>query len=289
MGLFPAELLFFCALAFSRFFDHKQSSHPLPFPFMDSYGFALAELLVYLALFCGLCVLLIFLAKERERDMVYLCEFLAVFLVPFFCHRSYFGTVDMAVWTLVLAVSLVVAARCTGKGEKSAVRKKQFLLLLMILLPSVFLAVFLGGPFDDVQTLLSAKQFLLLLIFFSPYLYIGGKFLLELCREVKKRRPEMFGLYFLYACAGWMPAGIWTIVGDYSRAVFYGFVCYLLPAACFVAIGDDFFAARLERIKETVKKVLPMPEVFVIYPLIFITFWMMGWESIPAEEILKLQ
>ena len=41
--------------------------------------------------------------------------------------------------------------------------------------------------------------------------------------------------------------------------------------------------------KEEIRKVLPIPAVFVLYPLIFITFWMMGWESIPAEEILKLQ
>ena len=47
--------------------------------------------------------------------------------------------------------------------------------------------------------------------------------------------------------------------------------------------------SQLQETKDKVKEYLPIPEVFILYPLIFITFWMMGNENIPVEKILELQ
>lgn len=276
---FPAELLFFCVLGFSRFFDHKIISHPVPFDFLENYGVALAEMFVYLALFLGVCALAMRRASS-ERDMGNLCTFLAVFLVPFFLHKNYFGTFDMLLMLLVLAGMPAVMA---GKEQGKTIGLVCFMAVMILS------AIWLGFVEKDVQEILSLKKFLLLILLFSPYLCVGAHFLFSLCREAKKQNDRQYVRCVLYACAGCVPAILWTAAGDYSRAVFYGFVCYLVPAVCFAAQGDGFFAARLKEEKEAVKKVLPLPEIFVAYPLIFIIFWITGWESIPVEEILKLQ
>lgn len=138
----------------------------------------------------------------------------------------------------------------------------------------------------DVRDLLSGRQFVVMLLLLSPYGYWGLRFFGGLLRGTRGRKRWT---YVLCAVGGVCPAILWTAAGDYSRAVFYGFVGVILPALCLTALGDAFFVAHVRGMKEEIRKVLPIPAVFVLYPLIFITFWMMGWESIPAEEILKLQ
>ena len=161
-------------------------------------------------------------------------------------------------------------------------------LAITILIAGTFTAIatVLGFFVPDVRDLLSGRQFVVMLLLLSPYGYWGLRFFGGLLRGTRGRKRWT---YVLCAVGGVCPAILWTAAGDYSRAVFYGFVGVILPALCLTALGDAFFVAHVRGMKEEIRKVLPIPAVFVLYPLIFITFWMMGWESIPAEEILKLQ
>ena len=287
--MFPAELLFFGVLAFSRFFDHKLQEHAGAFVFMESYGGALVVTLAYLLLFFTFCVFLLRRAgAARNREMGYLISFLAVFMIPFFLHKNYFGTSDTVVLLLVLAAELFLVGM-KGKNLSDGSRRlwrRETAILAILLLPGIGTAVVLGFVKGDVQPLLSVRQFIVMLLFFSPYLFFAARFFWRLLR---KDRGAQRGIYLAYALGSALPAALWILAGDYSRAVFYAFVCYIFPAVCFAALGDEIFIESMAKEKKKIVQTLSFPAVFVFYPLIFITFWMMGWESIPAEEILKLQ
>lgn len=303
--LFGLELLYFFLLAFSRFFDHKLQEHPVNFSFMEHYGTAVGLTLIYLLLLFGITGAALWLGQKsayrgekveeqegtREREICWLSIFLSAFAVPFFLHRDYFGTSDELVLTFVLAALLLVLGK-SGRGEQKAQSREAALektsLAITILIAGTFtvLAAVLGFLVPDVRDLLSGRQFVVMLLLLSPYGYWGLRFFRGLFGEARGKERWT---YVLCAVGGVCPAILWTAAGDYSRAVFYGFVGVILPALCLTALGDAFFVAHVQGMKEEIRKVLPIPAVFVLYPLIFITFWMMGWESIPAEEILKLQ
>lgn len=305
--LFGLELLYFFLLAFSRFFDHKLLEHPVPFSFMEHYGTAVGLTLIYLLFLFGVMGAALWLERKRgetgsvcegahssasrEREICWLSIFLSAFAVPFFLHRDYFGTSDELVLTFVLAALLLVLGK-SGRGEQKAQSREAALektsLAITILIAGTFTAIatVLGFFVPDVRDLLSGRQFVVMLLLLSPYGYWGLRFFGGLLRGTRGRKRWT---YVLCAVGGVCPAILWTAAGDYSRAVFYGFVGVILSALCLTALGDAFFVAHVWGMKEEIRKVLPIPAVFVLYPLIFITFWMMGWESIPAEEILKLQ
>lgn len=281
-GFFPWELLLFSVLAFSRFFDHKLNAHAGTPPLMKSYEAALVLTIIYVLLVLAFGVTVCKKAiQETKRESAYLTSFFMVFMVPFFLHKYYFGTLDMAVWIPVTA-ALLFLVKTTGELSL----KREWAAMVLVVLPALILAVVLGFYKKDVQTLLSGRQFVLLLVFFSPYLFAAVRFVQRLCRGAEPTRRK---LYTFSAFFGILPAAVWAAAGDYSRCVFYGFVCAILLTVSFMATGDVWLIQQLKKEKEEVQKWLPIPEVFVFYPLIFITFWMMGWESIPVEEILKLQ
>lgn len=303
--LFGLELLYFFLLAFSRFFDHKLQEHPVPFSFMEHYGVAAGLTVIYLLLLFGLTGAALRLGRKsaytgekveeqggiREREICWLSIFLSAFAVPFFLHRDYFGAADELVLTFVLAALLLVLGK-SGRAEQKAENRESALekisLAVAALIAGTFtvLAAVLGFLLPDVQDLLSGRQFVVMLLLLSPYGYWGLRFFGGLLRGTRGRNRWT---YVLCAVGGVCPAILWTAAGDYSRAVFYGFVGVILPALCLTALGEPRVTDRVRTVKEEIRKVLPIPAVFVLYPLIFITFWMMGWESIPAEEILKLQ
>lgn len=305
--LFGLELLYFFLLAFSRFFDHKLQEHPVPFSFMEHYGAAAGLTLIYLLLLFDLTGAALWLGRKmgetgrvcegahssasREREICWLSIFLSAFAVPFFLHRDYFGASDELVLTFVLAALLLVLGK-SGRGEQKAQSREAALektsLAITILIAGTFtaIAIVLGFFVPDVRDLLSGRQFLVMLLLLSPYGYWGLRFFGGLLRGTRGRKRWT---YVLCAVGGVCPAILWTAAGDYSRAVFYGFVGVILPVLCLTALGEPRFISHVRTAKEEIRKVLPIPAVFVLYPLIFITFWMMGWESIQAEEILKLQ
>lgn len=305
--LFGLELLYFFLLAFSRFFDHKLLEHPVPFSFMEHYGTAVGLTLIYLLFLFGVMGAALWLGRKmgetgrvcagahssvlREREICWLSIFLSAFAVPFFLHRDYFGAADELVLTFVLAVLLLVMVKSGREKQKaenreSALEKTSLAVVILIAGTFTVLAAVLGFLVPDVRDLLSGRQFVVMLLLLSPYGYWGLRFFRGLFGEARGKERWT---YVLCAVGGVCPAILWTAAGDYSRAVFYGFVGVILPALCLTALGDAFFVAHVRGMKEEIRKVLPIPAVFVLYPLIFITFWMMGWESIPAEEILKLQ
>lgn len=227
----------------------------------------------------------------REREICCLSIFLSAFAVPFFLHRDYFGTADELVLTFVLAALLLVMVKSGREKQKaesreSALEKTSLAVVILIAGTFTVLAAVLGFLVPDVQDLLSGRQFVVMLLLLSPYGYWGLRFFRGLLGEARGKERWTC---LLCAAGGLCPAILWTAAGDYSRAVFYGFVGGILPVLCLTALGDPRIIAHVRTVKEEIRKVLPIPAVFVLYPLIFITFWMMGWESIPAEEILKLQ
>ena len=307
---FGLEFLYFFLLVFSRFFDHKLQGHPVPFAFMEHYGAAVGLAVIYLLLLLGLTGVVLRMGKKsapgagnkeaeektREREICWISIFLSVFAAPFFLHRDYFGAADELVWTFLLAVLLLLLLAANKKNREGIRHRTEteendeeaagFAAALLIAGVFTVTAVVLGFLVSDVQDLLSGRQFVVMLLLLSPYGYWGLRFLTGLMRRARGRKRWT---YVLCAAGGICPAVLWTAAGDYSRAFFYGFTGIILPTLCLMALGDTLLAAHVRRAKEEIRKVLPIPAVFVLYPLIFITFWMMGWESIPAEEILKLQ
>ncbi len=281
-AVFLAEMLYFGLLTFSRFFDHKLQEHDLPFGFMKEYAFAFGATLVYLILFFALGVVLLQKAEETNRwNMCHMIAFSSVFLAPFYLHKSYCGTLDVYLWILVMAVFVLVLLL-----PKEGREKKEYALIILLVVVEIFTAVAAGVRGKDAQTLLGGTQFVVMILFFLPYFYTAWKFFSGLLQGAGKEQKRKYLLYL----AGGIPAPvIWCLLGDYSRVILYGFAYYILLGMMFMALGDGYFAEQIQRTKDKVKEYLPIPEVFILYPLIFITFWMMGNENIPVEKILELQ
>lgn len=183
-------------------------------------------------------------------------------------------------------IPVTAAASVFGENDGELSLKREWAAMVLVVLPALILAVVLGFYKKDVQTLLSGRQFVLLLVFFSPYLFAAVRFVQRLCRGAEPTRRK---LYTFSAFFGILPAAVWAAARRLQQ------MCVLRLCLCHFADGQFHGDRRCvadtateERKRRGAKMAADSGSVCVL-PADFYHILDDGWESIPVEEILKLQ
>lgn len=295
---FLGVLALFTLVVVFRFFDRGLVYHAARFSIMQNYNFSMLVITGYFfTLFLVYFLCLNKVQTENKKNIYYLIMFSAVFSLPMFLNINYFGTMDVYVWILVLIQMLFLII---GKVEWLSVplvflityisplsffycetivlflflnkyykQKNRRYLVLFCINSLIGLIVFFVAKYQenlliDAQMNLTLKQFLLMILCFSPYLYLAFVFL-------KKLKMKWFMII------GVLPSVVINLyLQDFSRAVFYVFAYFIFVVLCLVVLEDENTISQLEATKTKVKEWIPLPILVIVYPLLFMTFWVAG-------------
>ncbi len=308
---FLGAIFFFTLVAALRFFDFNLMPHGgMVALLMENIFFVAVVTWVYVAVLIVVYGLILSkLDKKYKKTGYYLVGFLAVFLNTMFFCQNYFGSMDVYCWILFLLIfvshihlkkewisipivffmtflypavaftlGILLLSLVLYRYEVSRDKKYRNLLLADccgLVLGAVF-SIRMRGLYLDVQEIMSLKKYVVVLVLLLPYLVLGWKYF----QTLKDK--------WLFFVLGFIGVGFETLVGDYGRAIFYGFAYYLIFGIFTLLFHDEASHMAIEDIKRIIKEKLPIPSVVILYPLFIFTIWVCGILSLVEEQFVGL-
>ncbi len=299
---FLAAIFLFGLIMAARVFDHRMEFHYVPMGLMQNYTFnqaALLGLFVIQTVFFGVCLLQC--QDEQKKNVRYLLAFLSVFTFPMFASTAYWGSFDMYAFILLfptiglllwgrmewMSIPLCFIMICICPAsllgnvclivsvliEKIQLTKKKKYAVCLI---GCIIAALLGEAvvatyyhfYSDAQTAISGKKFLAILILCIPYYMAAFIYF--------KKKLESEGIKAAVALLGLPGVLIQLQANDYGKAVFYGFVYYIMLAVCSLVLGNGSSIAAMEETKGKVASAIAFPVLIIAYPLLFMLLWIAG-------------
>lgn len=311
-------LLFYGVLIYARFFKHSMVFHSTPMGWMQQYDKVLVVtigIVVFFSLFFSYAYQRV--RYQRKRNLLCLSFLMVSLWSMMYWFQPYFGSTDIYAWTILLFSSLLLfwqkvewmipvlaLLSCTISpmsilsvgvlyivflGQKyitSEGTKYRTIGIVVALAEMMGVAVtMLMGYFSkDVQVVMSQEKMIVTLIFWLPYAWVLFHFMMDSLKQCDNRKEKWFCR--LFPLGGLPSLILWIGMGDYVRALcnliyYYGFSLIFAELIECKLITDT---VDIEKIN--VKQKLPLPEIFVIYPLIFVVFWMVGVDILAQESIL---
>lgn len=301
---FLTIMLLFGLIMVGRVFDHSMEFHYVPMGIMQDYTFnqlALLGLLVVQVIFFGIC--LSRCAKEQKQNIKYMSVFLSVFTFPMFASRVYWGSFDMYVWILLflsaglilwnhaewMSVPLCFVMTCISPMSLfgsicliEAVFMQKYIFTKQKRYPVYMLgcagSALLGEAvvhvcyrfYSDAQVAISWEQWIRILILCIPYYLVAAYYYKE---QLKGSHKIKTVVTFLLGLPGVVSQ---VIVGDYGKAVFYGFTYYIMLTLCAIVLGDEESRDALEETKTKIASLIGLPVLVIAYPLLFMLLWIAG-------------
>lgn len=312
---FLGVLALFAIVNVFRFFDRTLIFHNVPFEIMQQYEFAKITTGVFLiGLFVFYFICLTVCEQINKKNMYYLIMFLSVFIFPMFLNQNYFGTTDVYAWILLFVEVICVISK---KHEWITIvltcimtyispvtffycecivlvllfyryvqeRKSKYIVLFCINTLLGILGV--GGKLMqntlviDAQKNLSLSQFIAMILCLSPYLYFAFIFFKGLFENIDKSKRICYILLVL----GVLPSALINLyIQDFSRVFFYVFTYFIVIVMSLITLNDVDITSQLERVKSRIREWIPIPIMVIVYPLLFITFWVAGPLELMVEN-----
>lgn len=315
---FVGVFLFYAVLTYARFFKHSIVFHSTPMGWMQQYDkvfvVTIGMIVFYILFFSYVCQMV---ARERKRNLICLSFLVVSLWSMMYWSQPYFGSTDIYAWTILLLSSLLLFWQKAEWMIPVLALLSCAISPMSILSAGVLYIVFLGQKYitskdtkyrtigivvalaemlgviltmltgyfsKDVQVVMSQKRMIVTLILWLPYVWVLYRFVMDSLKRCDNRKEKCFCRIFPF---GGLPSLIlWIGMGDYVRALcnliyYYGFSLIFAELIECKLITDT---VDIEKIN--VKQKLPLPEIFVIYPLIFVVFWMVGVDILPQESIL---
>lgn len=312
-------LIGFAIVCGLRFFDRGIVFHSTPLGIMQYYRFAELATAVYFLCFFLLSYYILRKTEEKnEKLMGYIIMFAAVFIFPMFLYNSYFGATDiygfiiaffcmfliivdkfvflvpfgcfvitlinpMGIITLIMLLSETLIIRFADT------RKYIYLVfnVLSIVLAAVGVIVnsYVGIFATDMQGSLSFTKFIVALFLFIPYMIFSVVFLKRLFVGTDMVKTISYVITMLFGLLGPI---VYIVLGDYSRAIFYGFIYYIFTIMIQVVIGNSDFVDSSNNVVEVVNKFVSFPAVVIAYAFIIMTMWISGPVILFEETFIGL-
>lgn len=301
-------LIGFALVCILRFFDRNIIFHSTPLGIMQNYRFSQ---LVTVGYFIAFFLLTLFILKKVESDrrskaVAYLIMFAAVFMFPMYLYTDYFGATDIYAWIICLCcMFLIIIDKCVwlipiGMLIMTAICPMSVIsiaLLLFVILVNrcldtsrmLYLICAISGLVlaiagfvvnksvgifsTDVQSSLTFTKFIFSVILVIPYIILGVLFFRQLCmKEIKSKKIG----YILTLVIGIVAPVVYVVLGDYSRAFFYGFVYYIFVVLMQIVMNNEKYTNSIYKIYMMISKYVAFPGVLIAYPFIIMTFWISG-------------
>lgn len=294
------SLIGFAFVCILRFFDMTVSIH--------TYPLSLIITIVYFFLF--LVTLSILLKKSKAnsstKQMTYLIMFASIFLFPMFLNKDYFGSSDVYslvicfsciililtntfLWLIpigifamtlispmsICSITLLIVALLINRYLNTS-NTKYFLygtLGFIFAILGLILNIHNGIFTTDVKTSLVLVKFIITIILILPYLILGAIFFKNIYDNESKEKRSFVIFSFL---AGFLSPITYTILGDYKRAFFYGFIYYILLVLINIAMDNKSYIEAFQKIKNIISNYVAFPGILIAYPFIIMTIWISG-------------
>ncbi len=306
---FLVALIIFSAVCMLRFFDHNLYERNFLLAIMNNYYFVWITNIIMQAVFVFMSFLFIRkVGEEKKSSFIFLLVFLAVFVCSMFWNENYFGASD--VYVIIMAfISMMLFV-----FEKGMFLIPIFAFLGTFLSPicslSVFTALFmamfifeskkgliidvasviaalcgffisniLGYINFDVRIYLSIKQVIIILLMFIPYYVFGVIYFIK----VKKNKK-----YTVSLVVGLLAPICEFLLRDCSRAIFYGFMYYILLMSILLVKGEKTTSTAICELEEIIKKYIKWPALLIAYAFVIITIWISGPLTLFEETFVGL-
>lgn len=294
------SLIGFAAICILRFFDLTISIH--------TYQLSKIITIIYFFLFF---VMSFFLYKKSKansttKQILYLIMFAAIFLFPMFLYKDYFGSSDVYAWIIcfsciililtdaflwlipigvfamtwvspmsICSITLLIVALLVNRYSNTSNIKYflygilGFIFAIMGLILNIHNGVFTAY----VKTNLILVKFIITIILILPYIIFGALFFKNVYDNESKEKREFIIFSFLAGC---LAPITYTILGDYSRAFFYGFIYYILLVLINIAMDNKSYIEAFQKTKNIISNYVAFPGILIAYPFIIMTIWISG-------------
>lgn len=313
--IFLGVLALFAVVSVFRFFDRVLITHSFPFGIMKQYEFAKIVTVLYgISMFVFYYICLMKCQLNNKKNMYYMIMFISVFTFPMFLNQNYFGTLDVYAWIILFSevicivlnkfewISIVFTFVMTIISPVTFfycecialvlflyqyIQKKKKKYLFIFLVNSLigiagFVIKFLQNSLiKDTQVNLSLTQFMAMLLCMSPYVYFAFEFFKGLFKNCEKNKWMLWGSIIL----GVLPSVVINLyIQDFARVIFYVFTYFIAIVMSLIVMNDIDVILQIEIVKEKIKKWIPLPIIFIVYPLLFMTFWIAGPLEVMVEN-----
>lgn len=310
-------LVILCVLRVSKW---KKYDHSARILLLDDYDFTL---IVSVVMCIALFLLYMFVLKRVDEGMrnktFYVIMLVTVMLYPTYAHSRYMGAMDIYGLILgVISIVLIVTEFCEwidiilmgmavfinpmcifSMGVivplvllyKFLVKEDTKRLVICICLCIVevvgFFASRMMGMFAvDERELIDIRKFIVILVFLTPFIFVACLTFINLIKNSKRTNDKVY--YILSAFTGVSSFVVWTIRGDYTRAIVNLFICYGVWLLVMMSYRDELLSEQMDSLSVKIKKWVPISGVIVIYVLAIMLYWMCGVESVSKEVLLEL-
>ena len=280
---FIIALIFFNFLLWVRFFDKKMVERELIFKAMGEYRFAELMTVIYMLCILGFsCFSLKMVSDKYHHDMYYLILLFVTLTVPMYTCDDYIGSFDIYIGMPVILL-IMLCVYLYKNGNRIA---REFLYLMPLAMIVSYSYSANHGLLDKMAVeRVELNRFIAIMILFSPYIVIGAVLLAKLLKDKSTQNPFMY-VYFAFAgIAGFYE---WTSKQDYVRAILVTFAYFVFVSIVLIIVGNQSFLEKYDYIKTLIREKLALPIVFVLYPLIIVTFFMIAMDKVDVEKIIEL-
>lgn len=317
-----AFIICFLGVAFvgaARFFDHTLLFHSAPMGVMQTYSFSqFAVSLYFMALLLFSVWTLKHTSDKNAKTVYYLIALWSVVALPMYLYTNYFGAMDVFAWILLIIAaffllekkfewmtiqtSFVTVCICPMalfysvcpmvgllgyRAFSNPICKKKYtryaFLTFAVGVCGIIVAKWMQYFTTDAQMTISWHKFVIILLMLSPYAVLAFRFWEKM---LAGKSFEKQIAYLSLAFAGVPAAAVTLYVQDYVRHFFTLFFYYIFVVLFLLADQNKDTEFQVQNIKGFLQKWLPMPEMVIIYPMIFFTFWVYGPLELLEETLL---
>ncbi|GEM_PF-3816788 len=310
-------LVILCAV---RVVKGEKYDHAARLKILDDYSLSVVMTIVLcIAMFLLFMITLKCIDEKNKTKAFYVIMMVTIMMYPTYVHDNYLGTMDIyglmigavsmvlavtgfAPWisVVLMAVAVFVNPMCIFTMGvivefaflyKALIKKEKSSLIIFICVAVVEVAVFfvsrMMGMFAlDAQNILGFDRFIVILVFLLPFIFVAIIMYLRLIKKSDGFNDKVF--FILSAFAGVPAFVVWTISGDYTRAIVNLFISYGFWLLIMLSYKDELVSKEMADISVKIDKWVPINGVIIIYIVAIMLYWMCGVEEIDTEKLIEL-
>lgn len=310
-------LIVLCILRVSKW---GKGPHAARLLILDDYYLSIVMTVVmFIVLFLLFMISLKRTENKSKNKVFYVIMMISIMLIPTYVHDNYMGSMDVyGIICGAVSLMLIIANRFEwGSIVLTAIavfinpmcifsvgiivpitilykavfgkNKKELIICLILCVTEVlafFVARLTGMFFLDAQPILDIKKMIVIMAFLIPFIITA---IIMYYKLVKKSQGTERKLYYILSVFVGVPGFlIWSVAGDYTRAIVNLFICYGLWLLVILTNREGVFMSVTEGVCKEIKKWVPVNAVIIIYIAAIMIFWMCGVEEVDTEKLIEL-
>lgn len=310
-------IVILCVLRVAKWGKNKHAARLM---ILDDYSLSIVMTLVmFIALFVMFMISIKFNDVSNRNKVFYVIMMISVMLYPTYVHDNYLGAMDIYGITLgaivlimvminkcewisvilmaigifinpmcIFSLGVVVPVLVLYKGFVKKNKKELIICLCLCVVEVItfFISRKLGMFNLDVVDILDYKKLIVIMIFLTPFIFTAVVMFYNMIKKSSNVEGKLY--YIISAFVGAPGFIVWTVSGDYTRAIINLFICYGLWLIVMMSYKDELLTSQINEECKIIKKWVPINGVVVLYVAAIMIYWMCGIEEVDTEVMLEL-